>query len=205
MKNNDQIIEYLCEMLDNRHMSMSELARRVGMSKSTISRYFNKKQGFPLNKVDKFASALGTTPEEVLGVEPIDLVPVSRLRKIPVLGMIACGEPILAEENIDSYISQPVNNLPKGRVFYLKAKGNSMKPTIPDGSLVLIRQQPEVESGEIAAVLFTDSTEATLKRIKKVGDAIILSPDNKDYEPMIIDDKHPARILGKAVQVTSIL
>lgn len=205
MKNNDQIIEYLCEMLDNRHMSMSELARRVGMSKSTISRYFNKKQGFPLNKVDKFASALGTTPEEVLGVEPIDLVPVSRLRKIPVLGMIACGEPILAEENIDSYISQPVNNLPKGRFFYLKAKGNSMKPTIPDGSLVLIRQQPEVESGEIAAVLFTDSTEATLKRIKKVGDAIILSPDNKDYEPMIIDDKHPARILGKAVQVTSIL
>lgn len=205
MKNNDQIIEYLCEMLDNRHMSMSELARRVGMSKSTISRYFNKKQGFPLNKVDKFASALGTTPEEVLGVEPIDLVPVSRLRKIPVLGMIACGEPILAEENIDSYISQPVNNLPKGRLFYLKAKGNSMKPTIPDGSLVLIRQQPEVESGEIAAVLFTDSTEATLKRIKKVGDAIILSPDNKDYEPMIIDDKHPARILGKAVQVTSIL
>lgn len=205
MKNNDQIIEYLCEMLDNRHMSMSELARRVGMSKSTISRYFNKKQGFPLNKVDKFASALGTTPEEVLGVEPIDLVPVSRLRKIPVLGTIACGEPILAEENIDSYISQPVNNLPKGRLFYLKAKGNSMKPTIPDGSLVLIRQQPKVESGEIAAVLFTEDTEATLKRIKKVGETIILLPDNPEYEPMVVDDSHPARILGKAVQVTSIL
>ena len=180
MKNNDQIIEYLCEMLDNRHMSMSELARRVGMSKSTISRYFNKKQGFPLNKVDKFASALGTTPEEVLGVEPIDLVPVSRLRKIPVLGMIACGEPILAEENIDSYISQPVNNLPKGRLFYLKAKGNSMKPTIPDGSLVLIRQQPEVESGEIAAVLFTDSTEATIdwKKIITPKTIIIIPKTN---------------------------
>ena len=205
MKSNDEIIAYLNQLREEREMSISELSRRVGMSKSIVSQYFNGKRGFPLNHVNEFASALGTTPEEALGVEPIDLVPVSRLRKIPVLGTIACGEPILAEENIDSYISQPVNNLPKGRLFYLKAKGNSMKPTIPDGSLVLIRQQPEVESGEIAAVLFTDSTEATLKRIKKVGDAIILSPDNKEYEPMIIDDKHPARILGKAVQVTSIL
>ena len=161
MKSNDEIIAYLNQLREEREMSISELSRRVGMSKSIVSQYFNGKRGFPLNHVNEFASALGTTPEEALGVEPIDLVPVSRLRKIPVLGTIACGEPILAEENIDSYISQPVNNLPKGRLFYLKAKGNSMKPTIPDGSLVLIRQQPEVESGEIAAVLFTDSTEAT--------------------------------------------
>ncbi|WP_413770080.1 S24 family peptidase, partial [Vibrio vulnificus] len=85
----------------------------------------------------------------------------------------------------------------------LRAKGQSMEPTIKDGSLVLIRQQPDVEDGEIAAVLFTDDNEATLKRIKRAGPTVILMPDNREYEPIIASNSNPVRILGKAVRVTT--
>ena len=76
-----------------------------------------------------------------------------------------------------------------------------MEPTIKDGSLVLIRQQPDVEDGEIAAILFVVDDEATLKRIKRAGPTVILMPDK--YEPIVVDKDHPARILGKAVRVTT--
>ena len=77
-----------------------------------------------------------------------------------------------------------------------------MSPTIPDNSFVLIREQPSVEYGEIAAVLVNGDTEATLKRVKKQGDIIMLIADNTDYPPYIITESNPARIIGKAIQVS---
>lgn len=121
---------------------------------------------------------------------------------IPILGEIACGEPILVKENFAGYRTEPKESLPSGTLFYLKAKGDSMYPTIPDESLVLIRQQPDVESGEIAAVLLNDETEATLKRVKKQGDVTFLLSDNTNYEPIIISELNPARIIGKALRFT---
>ena len=93
--------------------------------------------------------------------------------------------------------------MPSGELFYLNAKGNSMFPTISDGSLVLCRQQPDVESGEIAAVLVNDDSEATLKRVRKLDETIILEPINNEYDPFIINKKNPARIVGKALEVVS--
>ena len=61
MRNNDQVIDYLTELMEKQHISLNELARRTGLAKSSLSRYFNKKRGFPINKVDKFAKALYTT------------------------------------------------------------------------------------------------------------------------------------------------
>ena len=87
-----------------------------------------------------------------------------KLVKIPLLGAIACGEPILAEENIEGYIEEIADLLPTGELFYLKTRGDSMVPTIPENSYVLIKSQPMVEDGEIAAVLVNGDTEAT-KRI----------------------------------------
>ena len=74
-----------------------------------------------------------------------------------------------------------------------------MEPSIPDGANVYIREQPDVEHGEIAAVIVNGETEATLKRVKKQGDTIILMPDNNDFEPYIISSNNPSRIVGKAV------
>lgn len=203
MKSNEEVIRYLNELRKQQKISISELARKVDMSKSTVSQYFNGKLQFPLNRAHDFARVLGVTTDDLLGLDLSKVNPVSRLTKIPLLGTIACGDPILADENIAGYLSEPTDFLPSGKLFYLRAKGQSMDPTIKDGSLVLIRQQPYVEDGEIAAVLFTDDNEATLKRIKRAGPTVILMPDNREYEPIIASDNNPVRILGKAVRVTT--
>ena len=122
--------------------------------------------------------------------------------RIPIIGTIACGDPILAEENIIGYRYHLKETLPKGKTFYLTAKGDSMEPKIPDGSDVLIRLQDDVEDGEIAAVLVNGDTEATLKRVKKQGDIVMLVAENNAYAPYIVTEYNPARILGKAVGVS---
>lgn len=78
-----------------------------------------------------------------------------------------------------------------------------MSPTIPNGASVLIRQQPDVEDGEIAAVLLTNEDEATLKRIKRSKNIVLLLPDNPEYEPIISTKENPIRILGKALRYVS--
>ncbi len=203
MKSNEEVIKYLNELRKQQKISISELARKVDMSKSTVSQYFNGKLQFPLNRAHDFARALGVTTDDLLGLDLSKVNPINRLTKIPLLGTIACGDPILADENISGYLSEPTDLLPSGKLFYLRAKGQSMEPTIKDGSLVLIRQQPDVEDGEIAAILFMDDNEATLKRIKRAGPTVILMPDNREYEPIIASNSNPVRILGKAVRVTT--
>lgn len=120
---------------------------------------------------------------------------------IPILGRIACGDPIRAEENIEDYVKEVRDNLPNGNIFCLRAKGNSMYPLIPDGALVYIREQQTVENGEVAAVLLNDESEATIKRIRYSGNSIILEPENKDYTPLIVNKSNPARIIGKVIEV----
>lgn len=203
MKSNEEVIKYLNELRKQQKISISELARKVDMSKSTVSQYFNGKLQFPLNRAHDFARVLGVTTDDLLGLDLSKVNPINRLTKIPLLGTIACGDPILADENITGFLVEPADYLPSGKLFYLRAKGQSMEPTIKNGSLVLIRQQPEVEDGEIAAVLFTDDDEATLKRVKRSGDTMILLPDNRRYEPIIASNNNPVRILGKAVRVTT--
>ncbi len=124
--------------------------------------------------------------------------------KIPVIGTIACGEPILAEQNIEDYVSLVPSD--DATYFGLKCRGHSMEPTIHDGAIAIIRQQPTVEDGEIAAVLVgEDANEATLKRVRHVNNAILLVPDNENFEPILGTKKDPIRIVGKAVRVLDIL
>lgn len=126
-----------------------------------------------------------------------NIEPMPVMVKVPLLGTIACGEPILAEENIEDYINMPEKT--KG-TFALRCKGDSMiNARIFDGDIVFIREQPEVENGEIAAVLIED--EATLKRVYKSANSIELRPENPTYKPLYYqnDDMNKIRILGKAV------
>ena len=214
MRSSSEVVDYLDNLRKKQQVSISELARRVSMSKSTVSLYFKKEREFPVNRLDDFAMALHTTPEDVLGVidnsnvkNPSNVIyPLSdslqRVR-IPIIGEIACGDPITAEENIEGYTEETFERpIPSGTLFALRCKGHSMEPTIHDGSLVTIREQPTVEDGEIAAVLVDGDNEATLKRVKHQGDLIMLMPDNKEYDPIILDKNNPGRIVGKAVHVS---
>jgi len=186
-------------------LTQKELGFMIGVKHNTISGYESGTNEPEQNVLFAIADVLGISINDLFP-SPTNVTPVTpEFVRIPVLGTIACGEPILAEENVTEYIYMPKERLPGGKLFYLRAKGSSMEPTIPDGSLVLIREQPNVEHGAIAAVLVNGDTEATLKRIKRQGDLIILMPDNPEFEPIVVTKDNPARIIGRAVQVTQML
>jgi len=207
MRNSVEVAKYIESILNRIGMKPSELANRIGVDRSTITRYFNGTRKISMEDVPKIAEVLGISPLEILSDDQdkkaTNIIEVSqRTVRIPILGKIACGDPILVEENYEDYKEVLAEGLPTGKLVYLEAKGNSMHPTIPNGSLVLIREQSEVENGEIAAVRMNGNEEATLKRVKKQGNLIILMPDNNEFEPIVISESNPAVIIGKAIEVT---
>lgn len=127
-------------------------------------------------------------------------VPIDQheVRNVPVLGRIAAGGPILAEEAIEETLPLPKDLVGSGTLFALRVKGDSMiKAGIFDGDLVIIRQQATAEDGEIVAAMVGDD-EATVKRLSRKGGRVILKPENDAYEPIASDE---VRILGKVVSV----
>lgn len=202
MNTSKEVIALIKQLRKEKNMSVEELANKVGVAKSTQSRYENGQRDFPINDIGKYAEALGTTVHYLLGIENLEKVETEEFIKIPILGEIACGDPIYAEENFIGYREELKSNLPSGNKYFLQAKGDSMEPTIPNGAFVLIREQPDVESGEIAAVLLNGDTEVTLKRVRKQGKTIVLMPDNTNYPPIIVDKDNPAKIIGKAIRFT---
>lgn len=206
MRNSREVAMYIKDKLNELGMTNAEFARRVGLDRSTITRYFNGSRKINMDEIPKLAKALGVSPMDLLVNNPkaIDnIVPItSDTKKVPILGDIACGGPIYAKENFEGYVYEYSENLPSGNVFILIAKGNSMEPTIMDKSHVLIREQPDVENGDVAAVLFSNHTEATLKRVRKQNGNVMLVSDNVDYEPILITEDNPAIIIGKAIRVT---
>lgn len=191
------------------------LAERCGVSPATIYRYENgdiEKVG--LDKLPPIAAALHTTQAYLLGWDdtaevepsplPANVVPLQPMKKIPLVGQIACGVPILAEQNIEDYIDLP------GHIhadYALTCKGDSMiNAGIRDGDVVYIRQQPEVENGQIAAVM-VDEDEATLKRFYFDDSIVQLVAENPAVRPMVFTgaDISRVRVLGLAVGYTHII
>lgn len=193
--------------------TLEELSKLVGVSAPTIQRYESGEiKNVRRDKISKLAKALNVSPAYLMGWEdensdpileniPGIITPV-KLKKIPILGTIACGNPILAEENYDGYFMID-ENLPYSD-FVLRAKGDSMiDANIHEGDLVFFRKQNDVDNGTIAAVLIED--EATLKRVNKSNDTLILQPCNTNYNPIIINksDNKKVLILGQMVGVYS--
>src|SRR5690606_26563308 len=118
-----------------------------------------------------------------------------RAAHVPVVGRIAAGGPILAEESIEDVLTLPKQIVGEGRPFMLTVVGDSMTDAaITDGDLVVVRQQPDANNGDIVAALLGD--EATVKVFKRDGEHVLLLPRNDAYEPINGDE---ATILGKVV------
>lgn len=204
MNSNDEIIDILIQACFENDISQNELARRVGMAKSAISRYFNRTREFPLNRADQFAKALGLETEYLLGVSlpeetieerplPENLKPISKVNRIPIVGSIAAGTPILATENIESYL---LLGQEYKADFALKIMGDSMIDVgINDGDLALIIKDRPISNGEIYAVLVDG--EATLKKVYKNDDYLTLQPCNSRYEPIVVRESDNPYIVGK--------
>ncbi|GAW63103.1 peptidase s24-like protein [Ligilactobacillus acidipiscis DSM 15836] len=188
--------------MDRNGIDRSKLASDLGQAYTTVSDWVNGKTYPRIDKIEMLADYFHIEKADLVEEnKPDNLKEVpTKTKKVPILGTIACGDPITADENIESYRETVADLLPNGTVFYLKAKGRSMEPTIPNGSYVLIREQPTVEDGEIAAVLVDNDSEATLKRVKHQGNIVMLMPDNHEYDPIILSDDYTGRIIGKAVR-----
>ena len=205
MNSNDEIIDILIQACFENDISQNELARRVGMAKSAISRYFNKTREFPLNRAAQFAKALGLETEYLLGVNlpsedtienrplPENLKPITKVNRIPIVGPIAAGTPILATENIDSYL---LLGQEYKADFALSIRGDSMIDAgINDGDLALIIKDKPIINGDIYAVLVDG--DATLKKVYKNDDYLTLQPCNSKYEPLVVKEEDNPYIVGK--------
>ena len=191
-----------------RAMKPAELAKQTGIGEGAISQYRKGIYKASQRNLEKIANALNVSIPWLMGVSddpvsslPSNIMPMPATYKVPLLGTIACGEPILAAENIEIDVDVPEHIRAD---FALRCKGDSMiNARIFDGDIVYIRQQPTVDDGQIAAVLIED--EATLKRVRLFPDHIVLEPENPLYRPLSYwnEDMNSVRILGKAVAFTS--
>ena len=184
-------------------LSQEELARRMDYrSRSSITKLEKGINDLPQSKVEELAQALETTPAALLGLDapcacPPGFEPLPIMVQVPLIGSIACGTPITAEQNIECYIGVPAA---WHADFALTCHGDSMSPTICNGDIVCIRCQPEVEQGEIAAVRVGE--EATLKHFHRQGDAVMLLADNAAVCPPMFyagEQLSELHIEGKAV------
>lgn len=129
---------------------------------------------------------------------PKNIIDLPQTNKIPILGTIACGTPVLAEQNFQGFTESPVKNAD----FALICKGDSMRNAgINDGDIVYVKQVPEVENGKIAAVLIDG--EATLKRVYRFPDRLLLHPENPAYPDQVYTEQNDVKILGLAVAYTA--
>lgn len=183
----------------------------IRLGRNDLSQYVSGKVTPGQEKLTILGLALGVTETWLMGYDvPMDRVnnkkvnslphqdfkPVSK-RKYKYLGEIACGEPIFADEQYETYIELDSDIHAD---FVLRAKGDSMiNARIHDGDIVFIKEQPDVNDGEIAAVIIDD--EATLKRVYKYDDYIMLNAENPAYKPIQIQktDAKNIQIIGKAI------
>ena len=123
------------------------------------------------------------------------------VRKVPLVGTVAAGLPLLASENIEDYLPVSAQTARTRDMFYLRVQGDSMiEEAILEGDLVLVRPQPFVEQGEVAVVRVGD--EATVKKFYRIDDRIELHPANPDYSPMVFDeDSDEVTVVGKVIAV----
>lgn len=185
-------------------LDQQQLADKIGTSRVSITRYENGARKANQDVLFKIAQLFNVSINYFFPLpKNATIIDENHLRQVPLVGTIACGTPTLAEQNIESYIPMYFDSGNKNDiVFALTCKGKSMEPTLKNGDIVLIKQQSVVEDGEIAAVLVDDNEEATLKRIKHVGDQILLMPDNTNvFSPIILNKENPGRILGRVFEI----
>jgi repressor LexA len=191
--------------------SAEKVAERLGVSPATIYRYEKGDiEKVPVDSLAELAKILQTTPAYLMGWEeqptpkptspapiPPGFIPMPKMKKVPLIGAIACGDPITALQNREGDVDVPENVRCD---FALKCHGDSMVGAgIHDGDVVYIHIQPEVENGEIAAVRIGD--EATLKRVYYSGDTLTLMPANAAYAPLVYTGEtlNEVKIEGRAV------
>lgn len=197
----------LRELRTVKGVTQREIAAHLGIDRTTFGKYETGASEPDFETVIRIADYFSVSVDYLLGREeraaplPADVLPLPETHKIPLFGDIACGEPLLTSDREEEMIAAPLHVRAD---FCLRCRGDSMiGARIYDGDLVYVRQQDDVDDGQIAAVLIDD--EATLKRVYRDGGQMILQAENPAIKPLIYNEKDAKsiRILGLAVAVLS--
>ena len=186
------------ELRETTGMSARKFAAEMGLKYTTYYGYEKGTREPGADFIAAFASYFGVSVDYLLGIEdsrlPSNLSLLPKMKKIPLVGSIACGKPILAEEHITEYIDLPTHI----RADYaLTCRGDSMiNAGISDGDIIIVKKQQNAENGEIVVALIDD--EATVKRFYRENGYIRLQPENPSMEPIIIKDR-PLLVLGRVI------
>ncbi len=203
--------ENLKYLRKSKNISQDKMAEHLGYkSFTTIQKWETGIAEPPFSKIYRIAEYLGVSVNDLTYEKlweapktpklPSNIMPIE-IKKVPLLGEVACGELKFANEEFEGYVACGADIQAD---FALRANGDSMSGArILDGDIVFVRKQETVENGEIAVVLQED--EATLKRFRRVGDVVILSPENPAFNDIVVDLKENTniRILGKAIAFQS--
>lgn len=204
--------------LDARQMTQAELSSRSKISKSSISHYLKGDWEGKQDAVYSIAQVLNVSEAWLMGYDvPMDaehatpsqpaqkatippgFEPMPEMDMVPLVGRIACGTPITAEQNVERIVCVPS----KWRsTFTLTCKGDSMEPRIHDGDLALVHRQDTLENGDLGVLIYGDEGEGTLKRYLQRGNCVVLQPFNPAYKELVIkgEDLNRLHIAGRVVE-----
>lgn len=181
--------------MEQNNKTRNEMCEALGVKYTTFTDWVNAKTYPRIDRIEQMAAYFGIEASALL--EDPDRLPFGAIpyqerptQPIPIVGVVSCGIPLLAEDNIEGYIDTPIQDITTGETyFWLRATGDSMMNVgIHEGDLLLIRQQNDVNSGDIAVVAI-NGDDATLKRVIKKENALILQPENPSYETKIFVGK----------------
>ena len=193
------------ELRKERGLKQTELAAVLNISQGALSGWETGRYDISNDDLKNLADYFGVSADYILGRSDIAQLPgyigtVSENKKIPIIGSVKCGTNGLAFEYLDGYVS--IDESFSGNVVAFRCKGDSMKGVgINDGDIAIVRQQDDVESGELAVVV-VNGDEGTLKRVRKFDGGIILEAANPDYPPRVFtgEDLNIIKIMGKVLE-----
>lgn len=184
-----------------KHMTQTDVANYIGLTQGAYSNWERGETKIDGVQLSRLAELFEVSVDYLLGKTDI---PGNKYIRIPVLGRVAAGIPIDAIEEIIDWEDISAAAVGDGEYFGLQIKGHSMEPKISDGDVVIVRRQPDVDSGDIAVVL-VNGDDATVKRVKKSPQGVTLIPSNPAYEPMYYSNDEieslPVQILGRVVEL----
>ena len=194
------------ELIRNRrkelNITLEEIGSYVGVSKATVQRWETGGiANMRRDRIKRLSEILQLDAELLIGTAQ---EAKSGFVRIPLLGDVAAGVPITAQENVLGYEEVPQEWAENSTLFALKLKGDSMEPRMVSGDVVIVKKQPDVNSGEVAIVM-VGNEEATCKKVVKHSDGMVLVSNNTKYPPMFFTAKEvedmPVRIIGKVMEL----
>ena len=186
-------------------ITLEEIGRYVGVSKATVQRWETGSiSNMRRDRIKKLSEILQVSPQMLLSAEENNTEETeSVFARIPVLGTVAAGVPITAQEDILGWEEVPQEWVKNDTFFALKLKGDSMEPRMAAGDIVVVRKQSDIESGEIGIVMVDG--QATCKKVVKHDDGLVLISNNVKYPPMFFTIKEMEEknftVLGKVVEL----